>query len=169
VEALKVRVPGRDIAIACALVLLAFTLVADVRVPVLAYVDLGIHELGHMLTFWMPPLLTAMAGSILQVMVPVGLALYFWGTQHDRPAAGLLFGWAATSAYDAARYIADAPYERLPLLGGDHDWAFVLFEVDQMERASAYATTAQLVAWGMLLGGVALLASRYVREWRRTG
>ena len=38
----------------------------------------------------------------------------------------LCLAWAGTSAHEASIYIADAPYERLELIGGYHDWAFVL-------------------------------------------
>lgn len=165
--ATKTRLEGRDIAIGCALVAFAFTLAADVRVPILAYVDLGFHELGHLLTYALPDLLTAMAGSFFQVAVPLGLAAYFYLTQSDRGAAGLCLGWAATAAADAARYIADAPYERLPLLGGDHDWAFVLSETNFVHRASVFATLVRVAAWLMVAVGAALLASPYARAWAR--
>jgi hypothetical protein len=167
--ATKTRLEGRDIAIGCALAALAFTVAADVRVPILAYVDLGFHELGHFLTYWLPDLLTAMAGSFLQVAVPSGLAAYFYFWQSDRAASGLCLGWAATAAADAARYIADAPYERLPLLGGDHDWAFVLSETNLIHRAALFATLVRIAAWVMVLGGAALLAAPYVRAWLRDG
>lgn len=165
--ATKTRLQGRDIAIGCALVGFAFTLVADVRVPILAYVDLGFHELGHFLTYWLPDPLTAMAGSVTQVAVPFGLAAYFYLFQSDRAASGLCLGWAGTSAADAARYVADAPYERLELLGGDHDWAFVLFETDLMHMAGTFAMLVRLAGWLMLLGGFALLVSPYARAWMR--
>ena len=165
--ATKTRLDARDIAIGCALVAFAFTLAADVRVPILAYVDLGFHELGHLLTYPLPDLLTAMAGSFTQVAVPAGLAAYFYLMQSDRGAAALCLGWAGTSAADAARYIADAPFERLPLLGGDHDWAFVLSETNLVHRAAVFATIVRVAAWLMLAVGAATLASPYVRAWAR--
>ena len=164
-EVTKTRVRGKDVAIAIALAFFAFTLIGDVRVPGLAYVDLGFHELGHLLAFPLSEVWTAMAGSIFQVGIPFVVAVYFWGSgsQHDNAAAGLCFGWAATAASDVARYIADAPIERLPLIGGDHDWAFVLSELNQMHKAGTYAGFTRLAAWLMLLGGFALLAQRYLR------
>jgi hypothetical protein len=169
VETVETRVRGKDIAIAIAFVVFALTMVRDVRVPVLAYVDLGFHELGHLLTYVFPDILTAMAGSIFQVAVPFGLAVYFFLFQSDRAAAGLCLGWAGTSAADAARYIADAPFERLELLGGDHDWAFVFSELNQIQNAGTYAGIARFLGWLMLAGGFALLAHRYVRRWLREG
>src|SRR4249920_896638 len=50
--------------------------VRGTSVPLLSLVDLGFHELGHLLTYWLPDVVTAMMGSINQVLVPVALAAY---------------------------------------------------------------------------------------------
>ena len=62
----------KDVAIGVVLAIFVITMVVDARVPLLAYVDLGFHELGHLLTYPLPDLLTAMAGSLFQVAVPFG-------------------------------------------------------------------------------------------------
>lgn len=41
---------------------------------------------------------------------------------------------------DASVYIADAPYERLALIGGEHDWAFVFDALHRMDQAGTVAT-----------------------------
>jgi hypothetical protein len=161
------RLRAKDVAIAVALAIFALTMLKDVRVPVLAYVDFGFHELGHLLTYVLPDLITAMAGSFTQVAVPFGLAVYFVLFQTDLAAGGFCLGWAGTSAFDAARYIADAPYEQLELIGGDHDWAFALTELNQVQNAGTYASLVRVLAWVMLAGGVALLAHRYAWDWLR--
>jgi hypothetical protein len=169
VDVTAVRPKSKEIAkgtaIAVALAIFALAMIKDVRVPVLAYVDFGIHELGHLLTYVFGDLVTAMAGSFFQVAVPFGLAVYFFGFQADLAAAGFLLGWAGTSAYDAARYVADAPYERLELIGGEHDWAFTLTELNQVHNAGTFATVIRIAAWIMLAGGVALLTRRYAWDW----
>ena len=76
------------------LAIFAITMLKDVRVPVLAYVDFGFHELGHLLTYVFPDLITAMAGSLFQVAVPFGLAVYFVLFQHDLAGGGFCLGWA---------------------------------------------------------------------------
>ena len=52
-------------------------------VPLLALVDLGFHELGHLVAAPLPDLATALAGSVMQVAVPTGLAAYFLVRQRD--------------------------------------------------------------------------------------
>jgi hypothetical protein len=103
-----------------------FAFVRGRNVPLLGLVDLGFHELGHMLTMWAPRLLYFAMGSINQVAVPLGLAAYFLWLRRDGVGSGLCLAWAGTSAQNVSVYIADAPYQRLPLIGGMHDWAYIL-------------------------------------------
>ena len=111
--------------LACA-VLGFFPFVQGTRVPLLGMVDLGFHELGHMLALPLPDPATAIMGSVMQVMVPLGLVAYFAFARRDLLGVGLCLAWAGASAWDVGVYIADAPYQRLPLIGGEHDWAYLL-------------------------------------------
>lgn len=96
------------------------------RLPLLEYVNFGIHELGHLVTYGFSDMVTALMGSIAQVAVPIALAAYFFVRRGDWAAAALCLAWAATSALEVAVYVADAPFEELELVGGQHDWAFIL-------------------------------------------
>jgi hypothetical protein len=142
-----------------------YAFVQQERVPLLGWADLGFHELGHLLTYPFPPLVTASMGSITQVMVPVGLAAYFLAWRRDLVAAGLMLAWAGTSAQDASVYVADAPYERLPLIGGEHDWAYVLGpeQFDVLEHAGTIARAAFASGVLLWLAGLALLLTALYR------
>jgi hypothetical protein len=60
--------------------------------------------------------------------------------------------WAATAARDVSVYIRDAPYQQLDLIGGEHDWAFLLAaDLDHAERLGR-----NVQAFGMLLVAAAL-------------
>ena len=129
------------------------------EVPLLDQFDLGIHELGHMLVRFGPELWHFLAGSIAQVAVPVGLAAYFWLSQRNWAASGFVLAWAGTSAYDVSVYVADAPYQRLPLIGGgQHDWAYILGPrgFDSIDAASGVAATIKGVGAIMVMAGVLL-------------
>ena len=132
-----------------------FAFVQGRPVPLLHLVDLGVHELGHLLTYVFPDLITAAAGSAFQVLVPVGLAVIFWLVTKDRMAAGLCLAWAGSSAQQVAVYVADAPYQRLPLLGGEHDWAFILGRLGQLDRAEDVAAAVRVLAVLLLVAGMA--------------
>lgn len=131
-----------------------FAFVRGAPVPLLGLVDLGIHELGHLLTYVFPDLVTAVAGSAFQVLVPTGLAAYFWLAARDRMAAGLCLAWAGTSAQQVAVYVADAPYQRLILVGGEHDWAFILTRLGLLDRAGGLATAVRGLGLLLLLAGM---------------
>jgi hypothetical protein len=141
--------------LAACLVLGWFAFVRGDRVPVLHLVDLGVHELGHLLTYVFPDLITAVAGSAFQILVPVGLAIGFWLGVRDRMAAGLCLAWAGSSAQQVAVYAADAPYQRLPLIGGEHDWAFILGRLGILDRAEGVATAVRGLGLVLLVAGMA--------------
>lgn len=151
------------------------------RIPLLGFADLGFHELGHLIMYMFPisEILTAAMGSILQVAIPAGMAVYFWFWRKDRFATALMLCWTASSMRDVAVYVADAPVRALPLLGGDnvtHDWWFILRRLDAMEHAGALAgfitfvgivaliVAAGLCVWGLI--GTYGLADR-LRPTRR--
>lgn len=151
-------------ALAACIVLGAIALVARQPVPLLSLVNLGFHELGHLVTYPFPDLFTAVMGSITQTLVPVGLAVYFAWRRSDHLGAGVCLAWAATNAQEWSVYVADAPYERLELIGGEHDWAFVLDRLGWMEAADELALAIYLLGWALLLAGMAFCAWRYLRK-----
>jgi hypothetical protein len=123
------------------------------RVPLLGLADLGFHEFGHLLTYSLPDVATAISGSAMQILVPLTLAAYFLlRAQRDLLAAGLCLAWAGSAATDVAVYVADAPYEALPLIGGHHDWAFILGRLGVLDTAGGIAAS---IRWA---GGVFVLA-----------
>ncbi len=132
-----------------------FAFLHNRRVPLLWYVDLGFHELGHLVMYIVPinEVLTAAMGSINQCAVPSGIALYFWFARRDRASACVCLAWAATNFQDASVYIADAPSQRLQLIGGEHDWAFVLGpdHLNKLQDAQTIANAVRTVGLVILL------------------
>ncbi len=147
--------------IGACLVLGWLAFVRGTKIPVLWLVDLGFHELGHMLSEPLPEGLTAAMGSVTQICVPLGLALLFLLHRRDPLAAGVCLAWAATSAVDVSLYIADAPYERLQLIGGEHDWASLLGpeHLDALAAAHTIAAAVRGLAVILLIAGIALCLS----------
>lgn len=150
--------PLAGIAACCVLGWFAF--VREVNVPVLALADLGVHELGHLLTYVFPDVVTAMAGSVLQIAVPWALAGYFLAVRREVLGGVFCLAWAGTSAQNASVYVADAPYEALPLIGGSHDWAFVLGpeSFDVLHRAAEIAGVVRLGGLVLLLNALVVCA-----------
>jgi hypothetical protein len=164
------RVPSSDLwravaaAAACALLaVIAFG--RGERVPLLGWIDLAVHEFGHVATVLLPDLANAMAGSIAQVALPLAVAGHF-ARRREPLSAMLCLAWAGASARDASVYVADAPHERLELIGGHHDWAFALGPegLDVLERSGAIATVVSGAGLVMVLAAVAgCLATPFLR------
>ena len=136
------------------------------RVPFLWGVDLGIHEFGHLVTFWAPWPVTAVAGSVFQVAFPLGLAAYFLFARNEPWAAAPLLAWAGASSRNVAVYIADAPFQRLELLGGPgvkHDWA-TLLAGPGLRFTAPLAGAVEFVGWLLIVAGLLLATVPPVRE-----
>ncbi len=139
------------VAILAIVLLAALTYSRNGWTPWLSNVDLGIHELGHMLAFWAPELLVQAAGSLLQVAVPLGFAAYFFRARGDRLAALLMLAWAAESLNNVAVYIYDATRRALPLLGDDgsgagHDWHNILSRLGLLEHTDGIAYAVRVLS-----------------------
>lgn len=159
--------PWRAVAGMAACLLLAwFSIQRDVRVPLLGLVDLGFHELGHLLTYPFPDVVTAAMGSIVQIAVPLGLAAYFVIVRHDIVGGGVCLAWAGTAARDVATYVADAPVELLELIGGEHDWAFVLGpeHLDALDAAGSIGSVVRVAGTMLVAGGIACCAWELTRS-----
>lgn len=144
-----------------------FAFVRDDRVPVVSLVDFGFHELGHLVMYVFPisELLTAAMGSIAQCAVPLGLAAYFWLSRADTVGFVACLAWAGTNLRDVSVYVADAPHERLELVGGRHDWAYILGP-DQLDRLAAAGTIASVVRAAGLVVLIAAIAIACVHLMR---
>jgi hypothetical protein len=75
----------------------------------------------------MPQMVMFVAGSAVQILLPLGLAWYFGIHRRDAAGGGFCLAWAGASMWDVSVYVADAPVQALPLIGGgQHDWAYLL-------------------------------------------
>ncbi len=112
--------------------------------PLLKGLNLGIHELGHMVFAPFGQFLTIAGGTILQCLVPVvGMAMF--ARQRDPFAILFAFGWLGTNLFDVATYAADARAMELPLVSpfaGDeilHDWNWLLDDLGWLAHDQAIA------------------------------
>ncbi len=136
-------------------------------IPILSAFDLGVHEFGHLLTCWAPPLLCSFAGSLLQVAAPLLLAGYFWW-RRDQFAVVLMVAWAAENLHNVSVYIADAEVMILPLFGDDgsgagHDWHNILLELNALgatDQLALVVKTCSVILFVVALGLAALGFSR---------
>jgi hypothetical protein len=127
--------------------------------------NLVVHEGGHLLFGWFGQTIGLWGGTILQWLVPLLLAAYFF---YQRQPAAFVFcaffffeNWLYT-----ATYMADARAMALPLVTtGDsdfveHDWNTIFTSLGVLQYDTAIAGVIRTLGWIGMLTSVAWLASR---------
>jgi hypothetical protein len=134
------------------------------RFTLLDGVDLAIHETGHLVFAPFGEMAGVAGGTLMQLLMPALFAGDFW-RRGDRHAASIGLWWLAQSAGNVATYLADARAQELPLVGGgEHDWAWMLAELDLLSSDAAIARGVRVAATLLMIGatiwGVRHAASR---------
>ena len=106
------------------------------------YVNLIFHEAGHTIFFFAGMYLKILAGSGLQIAIPLFITLYFLYNE-NRFSASLCLMWLGQNILNVSVYIRDAITMQLDLLGGDyviHDWNYLLSNLDFLRFAPEIAS-----------------------------
>jgi hypothetical protein len=91
-------------------------------------VDLVFHEAGHVIFGFFGEFIGILGGSLMQVLIPAIVVVYFLAHRQRYSASVSLF-WLAQSLFNVSVYVKDARARALPLLGDDisaHDWHNIL-------------------------------------------
>jgi hypothetical protein len=128
-------------------------------------VNLVFHEAGHVVFAPFGAFMTALGGSLLQVIVPVVCAIALVKNE-DRFGALVAGWWAGQSLVDLGPYIADARTLQLVLLGGatgaeveGHDWEAILSTLGWLHLDRRLGMAAHLV------GSMAMVACLGCAAW----
>ena len=145
-----------------------FGFIRNGEVPVLVFLDVAVHEVGHKVFSPFGETIMLMMGSGSEVLFPLAVGLVFGFGKRDLIAWGICWAWAAAACADTARYIADATQGQLALLGagpdamGDWERLFGPEHWDKLFLADAWAHNVRtwgLVIWfaalGLTLAGIA--------------
>ena len=133
------------------------------------FANLAVHEGGHPLFGWFGPTLGLWGGTILQLLVPLLLAGYFFRERHTAAFVFCTFFFFENWLY-IATYMADARAMALPLVTtGDsdfveHDWNAIFSSLGILPYDTAIATVVRVVGWGGMLACVGWLAARIKPE-----
>ena len=141
--------------------------VRGARIPLLGTIDLAVHEFGHLVMAWLPLAVNLAMGSLIQVALPAFVAWGLWFRSRDPLGAALGLAWAGTAAQDVSVYIADAPTQALPLIGGLHDWGTLLgpSHLDALWAADDLARLVWLVGLVTWATGAGVLGWHGWRAW----
>jgi hypothetical protein len=131
--------------------------------------NLVVHEGGHLLFGWFGTTLGLWGGTILQWLVPLLLAAYFFSQRQTTAFVFCIFFFFENWLYTAT-YMADARAMVLPLVtAGDsdfieHDWHTIFSNLGILSYDTKIAAVVSFLGWCGMLGTVAWLVWRSVKD-----
>jgi hypothetical protein len=127
--------------------------------------NLVVHEGGHLLFRWFGATLCLWGGTILQWLVPLLLAAYFFQQRQSTAFVFCLFFFFENWLYTAT-YMADARTMVLPLVTtgdpefAEHDWHAIFSSLGVLEYDTTIAAMVRAMGWCGMLACVGWLAAR---------
>ena len=124
--------------------------------------NLVVHEGGHNLFGWFGPTLGLWGGTLLQWLVPLLLAAYFYTQRQPAGFVSCLFFFFENWLYTAT-YMADARAQELPLVTtGDpdfveHDFHAIFSNLGVLDFDTKIAAVVRIIGWMGMLACVAWL------------
>ena len=137
-------------------------------------VNLIVHEAGHNLFGWFGPTLGLWGGTLLQWLVPLLLAAYFF-TQRQTPGFVFCVFFFFENWLYTATYMADARLQALPLVTtGDpdfveHDFYAIFTSLGVLGYDTRIAAIVRTLGWFGMLAIVAWLATKVRSNPVKTG
>jgi len=141
---------------------------------------LGAHELAHLVTGWLPKLLTASAGSFVELLIPLALIVYALKSRNFITSLFLVL-WLNLSMSSIGAYMADARAGKLSLvsvdsaLGGDsaiiHDWKYIFENLGIIKLDAAIGLITKYIGYSfsvmvIVLYGYFVYVMYKNRRWR---
>lgn len=129
---------------------------------IFAALSLGLHELGHLVFGFLPFFFVALAGSAVEVLVPLaGMVMFL--RQPDYFGIGVLGCWLSFNLYGIGRYIADSRAQQgvyVTVGGGDaqHDWEYILDSLGLLQLDTAIGAMVRVLAFLVGMGSLAYCA-----------
>lgn len=123
--------------------------------------DLGMHELGHVLFRPFGEFMTILGGSLFQCLFALAWVFACWWKRWYF-AASMCLVWVGFNLHDVAAYAADANARLFPLAtfnndyDSAHDWYQILTRLGQLENDLAIAATIRTAGTICIFAGLAL-------------
>jgi hypothetical protein len=124
-------------------------------------VDLVVHEAGHLLFTWFGEFIMVTGGTVLQLAVPAGIAVYFY-LRRELFSSSVAIFWVGQSLFNVSVYVKDAQAMALPLVsvgGGDdtiHDWNYLLLKLNLLRWDQAIGNMVSVLGALVIIASVVL-------------
>jgi len=118
---------------------------------VLDYVNLPIHEAGHLIFSPFGSTLSVWGGTLLQLIFPAVFAVYF-ALRGETAGTAFAAFWLGESLRYSSVYIGDARAMVLPLVGGgEHDWNIILSNLGLLNSDRAISDFVGFLGWTAMI------------------
>jgi hypothetical protein len=134
--------------------------------------NLGIHELGHIIFSPLGQFLMIAGGTIAQCLVPF-ISFFMFLKQRDFFAITVSFCWMGTNLFSVAGYMADARKMELPLVtpfrGEEiiHDWNYLLGKLGLLNSDNALGGFVRVLAILNMVIGLAFGAWLLLKMFKK--
>jgi len=138
------------------------------------FLNLAIHEWGHLLFRSFGEFMMVAGGTILQLLAPLG-SIFMFLKQRDYFGIAVCFIWLSTNLYGVALYMSDAMTQDLPLVTvGDanhiiHDWYWLFAKMGVLNRCEAIGWFTRQLAFATMLFGLGFGAWLLWQMFKRPG
>ena len=121
--------------------------------------NLLFHEAGHPLFSFGGEWFGFAGGTIMQLLIPAGIAIAFF-YQRQFYSASIMLLWFGQNFFGISVYIQDARAQNLPLVGGgDHDWNYLLSRAGLLQQDQIVGQVVWIV--GLVIVVIALITGVY--------
>ena len=128
--------------------------------------NLIVHDGGHFVFVWFGDTLELYGGTLLQLFVPLAVAVAF-ARRTEVPGVALALVWFFQNFLNVARYMGDARAQVLPLVGGGlHDWFAILARWHLLRYDTRLAAVVRGAGWIGMLGVAGWFLWRGLRDHR---
>jgi hypothetical protein len=113
-------------------------------------INLGIHELGHILFAPLGMFFGILGGSLVQCLAPIA-GIVSLRRQSDYFGLAICGGWLSTNLFGVGTYMADAQAQQLPLVSPFsghpiHDWNYLFASLGWLEACQGIGFLTKILA-----------------------
>ena len=97
--------------------------------------DLFLHEAGHFFFSIFGQFIHSLGGTLMQILLPLICAFIFFINGRKYMTQIFLF-WLGHNFINISVYVDDANKMKLKIIGGSHDWNWILNQLDLIEYST---------------------------------
>lgn len=133
---------------------------------IIDHANLLFHEAGHFLFMFFGEFMSFLGGTLLQVLIPSSIFVYFYLKQEHFSSLVVLF-WLGDNFINIGNYMKDAKAMSLPLLidGSIHDWNWIFTQLNMLNISAAIGTLVYFIGVACILISLFMILFIIIRSF----